>query len=75
MRLLISPVCPQRTSATPTYKGESWRGLKPLVPGRLSGSGQGGPTFPQQGEPGCEVGLVPRALKKKATKMGRETDS
>lgn len=64
MRLLVRPVCPQSTSETPTYKGESWWGLKPPVPRKAVRVWSVAPTLPQQGKPGCEVGLVSRALNK-----------
>lgn len=65
MRLFIRLVCPQSTSETPTYKVESWWGLKPPEFRKAVGVWSVDPTFPQQGKPGCEVGgLVPQALKK-----------
>lgn len=72
MRLLIRPVCPQSTSETPTYKGESWWGLKPPVPRKAVRVWSVDPTFPQQGKPGCEVGLVPRALKNRKQRWEEE---
>lgn len=39
-------------------------GLKPSVLGKAVRVWPVDPTFPQQAKPGCEVGLVPRALNK-----------
>lgn len=48
IRLLVRPVCPQSTSEAPTYKGESWWGLKPPVPRKAVRVWSVDPTFPSR---------------------------